>query len=221
MEKIKLGNVFILGDSYSTFKGCIPEGYKTYYDPSADDGKPVVSSPDLTWWGRVLNATDSNLVLNCSWSGTTICNTSYGGKYCPEDSFIGRADKVLFGGNYVSEDINTFFVFGGTNDGWSGAPIGEYRRENITEEDKKCFRPAFIYLISSLKEKFKKSRIIVIINCDIPEVVSESILKVSGDYGCETVILSGIEKIKDHPSQLGMKQIADQVIEHLQKEVNK
>ena len=27
-----LGNIFILGDSYSTFSGYIPEGYAPYYD---------------------------------------------------------------------------------------------------------------------------------------------------------------------------------------------
>ena len=28
---VNLGNVLILGDSYSTFKGFIPEGYLYYY----------------------------------------------------------------------------------------------------------------------------------------------------------------------------------------------
>ena len=38
-------NVFILGDSYSTYKGCIPEGYKFYY--SDENDTPSVRGADL------------------------------------------------------------------------------------------------------------------------------------------------------------------------------
>lgn len=217
MDKTKLGNVFILGDSYSTYAGCIPDGYAVYYDPCADDGRPVVSSPEYTWWGRLLKATDGNLVLNCSWSGTTVCNTSYDGRYCPKDSFIGRMDELLSRGNYNGKSIDTFLIFGGTNDCWAGAPIGEYKYVNITEEDKKCFIPAYVYLISSLKTRFPNSRILNLINCDLSRAISDGIRTVCEKFGCEYVSLEHIDKISCHPSQMGMRQIAEQTLEVIEK----
>ena len=55
-----LKNVFILGDSYSTFEGYIPEGYVAYYRPDGPSylrKKPElekndndVFSVEQTWW---------------------------------------------------------------------------------------------------------------------------------------------------------------------------
>ena len=33
---MNFGNVMIFGDSYSTYAGCIPKGYATYYSPEGD-----------------------------------------------------------------------------------------------------------------------------------------------------------------------------------------
>ncbi len=43
-----IGNLFILGDSYSTFEGYIPEGYAAWY---INAGKPEtdVTRLDQTW----------------------------------------------------------------------------------------------------------------------------------------------------------------------------
>lgn len=42
-------NVFIIGDSYSTYEGYIPEGYYVYY---SDDrtAAPIVRGVEKTWW---------------------------------------------------------------------------------------------------------------------------------------------------------------------------
>ncbi|MBQ8588463.1 MAG: hypothetical protein IJ454_03635, partial [Clostridia bacterium] len=84
-----LGNVFILGDSYSTFQGYIPEGYAHYY---GEEGPNYLeSNPEMkltandvcdvahTWWYDLVKE-NGTLLRNCSWSGTTICNTGYHGK---------------------------------------------------------------------------------------------------------------------------------------------
>ena len=64
---MKLGNVMIFGDSYSTYAGYIPKGYAAYY--SGKRGcEPDVFDVKNTWWGRLLDATESNLVRNDSWS---------------------------------------------------------------------------------------------------------------------------------------------------------
>ena len=59
-------NLLIFGDSYSTFKGYIPEGYAFYY---SEDGRPEtdVTALEETWWHQVINEMGANLVLNNSW----------------------------------------------------------------------------------------------------------------------------------------------------------
>ena len=37
------GNILIIGDSYSTFKGFSPEGYSYWYPPEAQDTPGLVS----------------------------------------------------------------------------------------------------------------------------------------------------------------------------------
>ena len=72
----KLGNVFILGDSYSTFEGAIEkECWLWYYKEPQNDTD--VCKAEQTWWMQLLKHTDSNLVRNSSFSGTTIYHTDW------------------------------------------------------------------------------------------------------------------------------------------------
>ena len=60
--------VSILGDSYSTFKGCNPEGYAPFYPDAHNDVKEV----EQTWWSLYIQAKGYQLEKNNSWGGTTI-----------------------------------------------------------------------------------------------------------------------------------------------------
>ena len=84
-----LGNVLIFGDSYSTYEGDIPEGYAVYYSGHREKD-PDISSVEKTWWGRLLSDTDSRLIQNNSWSGSTIGYTGYVGDCSKTSSFIYR-----------------------------------------------------------------------------------------------------------------------------------
>ena len=57
---MKLGNIMIFGDSYSTYEGYIPEGYAVYYSGHRGEDPDVFDAKN-TWWGRILEATDSSL----------------------------------------------------------------------------------------------------------------------------------------------------------------
>ena len=81
---MKNEKIMIFGDSYSTFEGYIPEEYAVYY-PRHD-----VSDVSKTWWYMLANETASEIVLNNSWSGSTICNTGYNGDCSKSSSFIFR-----------------------------------------------------------------------------------------------------------------------------------
>lgn len=81
--------VVVLGDSYSTFEGCIPEGYSSWYFTDENKGNDVHSA-DQCWWSIFCRETGSRLLLNSSFSGSTVCNTGYQGSDATRTSFITR-----------------------------------------------------------------------------------------------------------------------------------
>lgn len=46
---LRLGKIYILGDSYSTFEGCIPEGNASWYFRAPSDNTDVTDKKQ-TWW---------------------------------------------------------------------------------------------------------------------------------------------------------------------------
>ncbi len=209
-----IGNVFILGDSYSTFKGHIPEGFDFWYS-EAESPNTDVRKVEETWWHQLLAETESNLVRNCSFSGTTVCNTGYDGADCREISFIGRVEKLASKGFFEENRIDTFFIFGGTNDSWAGAPLGELMYENHSEEELYKVLPAFCHLLSRVKAVAVGARIICMINCDIKDEITEGFKIACERLGVECVALKEISKSGGHPNIRGMIQIKDQVMEKL------
>lgn len=210
---INLGNVFILGDSYSTFKGYIPEGYAVYYSENSTDFG--VDRVENTWWMSLINETDSALVHNNSWSGSTIGYTGYSGD-CTNSSFITRFEHLLEQGWFEENKIDTFFVFGGTNDSWSNAPLGELKLADWGREDLFSVLPAIGYIAHRLKTALTDTRVIFIINTDIKTEIQEGIKKACGHFGAEYIALEDISKIEGHPTKEGMTQIKDQILSYLE-----
>lgn len=209
-----IGNVFILGDSYSTFKDHIPEGFDAWYS-DAETPHTNVRRVEETWWHQMLNETKSNLVRNCSYSGTTVCHTGYNGADCREISFIGRFEKLVNGGFFKENKIDTFFLFGGTNDSWAEAPVGELKYEGITEEELYTVLPAFCYLLDKIKTEVRDARLICVINTELKDEITEGFKTACEHYGVEYIALCDISKWAGHPNIDGMMQIKEQVIEKL------
>lgn len=197
--------VSIMGDSYSTFKDYIPEGYDYFYaeTPEYDRGNDVLRVYDC-WWYQLCDR-HKGLVLekNNSWSGSTVCTTGYNGKDYTNNAFVGRVD--LLG------DPDIILVFGGTNDAWAGAPLGEDVYENWTKEDLAKVRPAFCYLFAKLKEKYPKARIYNIINTELNMNYTRAYMEVARHYDVKNIRLHHIDKQINHPSISGMRQVSDQV----------
>ena len=205
------GNVFILGDSYSTFEGQNPIGYAVYYTRSADYTK--VHAVKETWWHRLITATESRLVMNNSWSGSTVCYTGYGG-YSPDQSMVKRIGLHLTDGMANGEKIDTLFILGATNDSWNDSPVGEVKYENWTDEDLCACIPAFCRILDHVRTTSPEVRIINIINGDcLRKEITDGMIEACGHYGAEYVVLSGIDLTEGHPTVRGMRQIADQVME--------
>ena len=108
-------NTLIFGDSYSTFKGYAPEGYAIYYSEN-ERPETDVTQVSQTWWYQVVEKADLKLVLNNSWSGSTIGYTGYNNTDCSKSSsFIYRLRQLIENDFFAKNQIDTVFVFGGTN----------------------------------------------------------------------------------------------------------
>lgn len=208
---MKLGNVLILGDSYSTFEGYIPEGCSAYYGKELhpDNG---VSEVSRTWWQRLIDKTGSRLILNSSWSGTTICHTGYDKANYIDRSFVTRLDRLIEEGFFEKNSIDTVLVFGATNDNWAGAPIGELMYTDWTVQDLYSFLPACCYLFDRLREAAPAARVISILNTELKAVVVDGMLEACEHYGVQCLRLCDIEKVGGHPTAKGMEQICEQIL---------
>ena len=193
--------VSILGDSYSTFKGVIPANYSSFHPNDRND----VVEVEQTWWSLFIKAKDYQLEKNDSWGGTTICGTGYGGMDFSRNNFIARVDSL---GN---PDI--IFVFGGTNDAWAKAPIGEYQYSDWTKDDCKNFRPALACLLDMLQKRYPQAAIYSLLNSELQEPINESFREICKHYNVQLIELHDIEKQNGHPSISGMKSICDQLME--------
>ena len=209
---MKSENIMIFGDSYSTYEGHIPAGYAVYYSGHRDN-PPDVFDVKNTWWGRLIAETDSTLVQNNSWSGSTIGYTGYNNSDCSHSSsFIYRFEKLLAEGFFEEHKIDRLFVFGGTNDSWSNAPLGESDKEAIEESNLFCVLPAIKYFIARLADKLPDTKLVIIGNCDIKSEITEALALAAERAGATYVGLSGVDKINGHPTELGMEQIKNQIL---------
>ena len=212
---MNFGNIMIFGDSYSTYEGYIPAGYAVYYSGKRTS-PPDVSDAKKTWWGRLMEKTGATLVQNNSWSGSTLCYTGWNGiDASHSSSFIYRFEKLLKDGFFKENKIDTLFVFGGTNDSWSNAPLGDNKTEGIEEKDLFCVLPAIAHFARRLKEELVDTRIVFLGNCDIKEDLTDAFKAAAERNMLDYVQLKGIDKVNGHPTELGMEQICDQIIKSL------
>lgn len=209
-----LGNVFILGDSYSTFEGHIPEGCWTWYYSDKRTGTDV-GKVEETWWHMLISHTESNLLMNCSFSGTTICNKCNDGEDCSKKSFIGRFEKLCKDGFWNENKVDTFIIFGGTNDSWLNSPIGAPKYNDWSTDDLDATLPAVSYLISKVIEVCNPKKIVFILNTDMKPEIKNGYIAACNHYGIGYIELKNIDKINGHPSVSGMKQIEAQIFDYL------
>lgn len=204
--------ISILGDSYSTFiKYLSPETNSSWYG-NANVGmnaqKNDVFRVEETWWYQLIERLDGKLERNNSYSGSTICHSGYDGRDFSDRSYVSRIY------NLGNPDI--IIVFGGTNDAWSGAPIGEYQYDKWTKQDLFKFRPAFSYMLHHLKKLYPNVKIYNVSNCDISKDVRYSMDKICEHYHIVNIQLEKIDKQAGHPSVKGMKMICDQILKKIE-----
>jgi hypothetical protein len=188
-------------------------------DPQYVLNESDVTKVEETWWHDLANE-NGKLVLNCSWSGTTICNTGYDGSDNSRISFIARFEKLFANGFFEENKIDTFLLFGGTNDSWSDAPLGEPMRSGWKTEDLYNVLPAFSYLMEQLTAKLQDAKIYCIINDGLKDEITDFYKSVCEEKGIDYIELCGIEKFDGHPTIDGMRQIKEQVLAYIKEKQN-
>lgn len=195
--------VAILGDSYSTFAGYIPAGNPTWYSDQTWD-RTDVTDVKQTWWWQVVSQGGFRLGVNDSYSGATVSYTGYNDEDYTDRSFITRAR------NLGCPDI--ILIFGGTNDNWTGGPLGEYKYGDFKRADLFNYRPALAFLLQSAQERYPNVELYFIINDELKDEITESTRVVCDRCGVKYIHLRGIEKQNGHPDINGMTSIARQVL---------
>ena len=207
----------ILGDSYSSFNGTV--------DPETNDvwcyDSIGVTSAEQMWWHKVATKMEWVLDKNNSFSGSLICNF-YGydaGLYYSPHSFIRRMDNL---GN-----PNVIFIFGGTNDLWSGASFGEFIYSEWTEDQLCEIRPALAYMFEHLKRLYPKAKLYFLNDMDhsstdeeTKQIFIESVHRIASHYDINCIDIFDIHKSWWHPNVKGQEDIARQVLEVLESDFN-
>ena len=112
----------------------------------------------------------------------------------------------------MDENADAVVVFGGTNDSWSNAPLGNEMSEGWERTDLYNVLPAIGYFFTELRRVLPDAKIYGICNCDIKNEVRDAIRHASERVGGKAIVLESIDKLNGHPTPLGMVQIKDQVL---------
>ncbi len=214
---VHLGNTVVLGDSYSTFEGYVPEGHRCYYTENDENNSDVQSVED-TWWHQLMTVTGSTLLHNDSYSGSTIGYTGYEKEDYTHISFNTRFENLYERGFFSENRVDTLLVFGGTNDDWCGAPVGELKFEGWTKEDMYSALPATGRLFTRIQELLPDTKVYAIINTGMKQVIHDGIAEAARRCGATPISLTEVDKFYGHPTAKGMTEIKDQLVAFMEKE---
>ena len=157
----------VLGDSISTLEGYSEPDDAVYYDISRKLSSGVLT-PSYTWWGQVIEYLGGELLVNNSFSGSTVTwhplyeIKSYG---CSKKrtSALGRED--------VTPDV--IMVYMGVNDWGSGTRIYYDEQFDCDRNTPALFSVAYKKMLDGLKEKYPEAEIwcmtLPISRCDARE----------------------------------------------------
>lgn len=208
-------NALIFGDSYSTFKAYNPDGYAYYYSENGPTETGVTKVSE-TWWHQVVTEANLNLLLNNSWSGSTISYTGYDNLDCSQSSsFIYRLKQLIADGFFTKNEIDTVFVFGGTNDHWANVPLGTIQYEDFKQDDLYSVLPAICYFFKMLKSTLPEADLYCLVNTELKPEIVDGFDKACEKYHITKITFDSIDKRDGHPTVKGMREIKERVLRHL------
>ncbi len=200
--------VSIIGDSYSAYAGWIPEGNSISYNGTYNG---VTSVSDM-WWFKVIQKFNMSLMLNESWSGSTICNTGYNASDATTTSFLTRITKRYGATNTLGQKPQVLFVLGGLNDTWANSPLGNVKYSDWTTDDLKTVLGAYSKMINDILLYNPGIEIINFEYAVVSKAIRDGKALICEHFGVKNVPISVVDSLSDHPTTKGMQQIVDQII---------
>lgn len=222
----------ILGDSVSTFEGYSEPRDAVFYDASKKLESEILTCAD-TWWGRVIRELGGTLLVNNSFSGSTV---SFNPLYeIPSYACSGERTNSLDKDGVLPDVI---MVYIGANDRGYGVRIDGGSGDG---EKYVAFAPAYCLMLEKLRKNYPKAEIWCMTLpkgrcearsdfkyrvCIDGQHISEycdAIKKCAEKHGCRVIDLYNIIDLYDaidgfHPSLSSMRTIADAVLSELSDE---
>ena len=222
----------ILGDSISTFEGISEPKESVYYDTAHKLASGIATVSD-TWWGQVVERLGGKLLVNNSWSGSTVCwNSLY------QVPSYGCSDErtASLGKDGISPDV--IIVFMGTNDWGHGFQVVSSKHVKGDEHNCAIFSNAYKIMLKKLRANYPKAEIWCLtlpISCSSAKEnfefpyyyggrhISEycdSIKECAMQYNCRIIDLFISGEAYDtvdgfHPNIRGMRMISNKVIKKI------
>ena len=135
-------DVSVMGDSISTYDGFNPYGFPVYYY-----GKRLIDnemdSVDDTWWKQVIDGVDGELLVNNSYSGSTVAGE--------DDSCASSAARC----NGLGDSPDIILIYMGANDRGVKIEIGTDEPNNG-----KKFFGAYRKMLRQLKQNYPSAKIV-------------------------------------------------------------
>lgn len=200
--------VSIVGDSYSAYTGWVPEGYNISYDGTYNG----VTSVTKMWWYKVIKNFNMSLMLNESWSGSTICNTGYNAADATATSFLTRITKRYGAKNTLGQKPQVLFILGGLNDTWAKSPLGSAKYSDWTTDDLKTTLGAYSKMINDILLYNPGIEIINFEYAAVSQAIRDGKALICEHFGVKNVPISVVDSWSGHPTTKGMQQIVDQII---------
>lgn len=143
--------ISILGDSISTLEGYNPKEYNVFYD-NENMKKAEISDINDTWWGKVINYLDGELLVNNSYSGSRV--SVFKNQSSLFSSGCSNQRTSLLHDGIINPDI--IIIYMGINDFANGVEIGSslFYEVNLTR-----FYDAYYSMINNIKRHYSYSEI--------------------------------------------------------------
>ena len=217
----------ILGDSISTFEGYTEPKDAVYYDKAKKIETGVLTLTD-TWWGMVIESLGGKLLVNNSWSGSTVC--SHSAYEVPSYACSAERTSSLYKDGITPSVI---IVYMGTNDWGMGLRVTDDKETSTT-----VFSVAYREMLDRLKNNYPTAEIWCLTlpiskcvsrgNFAFPYYCSgrhileycEAICKIAKEKECRIIDLYSYGELHDtidffHPNRRGMKALANAVLDAL------
>lgn len=225
----------VMGDSISSLEGFLPKGYKCYYSGEVKELSGVKEKKD-TWWGRVIDYYQGELVVNNSWSGSRVTRLSDQQWLFPSGCSEERT-RMLHQPGKLPDII---LIYMGINDWLNGAKVHMECMQDPQllppGEEERDFAYAYDSMIGKIRENYPHAQLwCCTLNTSTHEqnpeyqfpyyrggihieAYNEVIRETAKRHSCQLVDIYRLDIPYEtmegtHPNAAGMKTLADGIIQ--------